>query len=87
MKINITEMSGDKNKLEGAVVVFSSKNGDGFELSPPAKEFDDNTSGALIKAANASKFKGKFGQMIEIIAPAGVSANRVLLVGVGEKEK
>ncbi|MBL4603671.1 MAG: hypothetical protein JKY84_13065, partial [Emcibacteraceae bacterium] len=87
MKINITEMSGDKSKLEGAVVVFSSKNDDGFELSPAAKEFDDNTGGALIKGANASKFKGKFGQMVEILAPSGIAANRVLLVGIGEKEK
>ncbi|MBL4602694.1 MAG: leucyl aminopeptidase, partial [Emcibacteraceae bacterium] len=76
-----------KSKLEGAVVVFSSKNDDGFELSPAAKEFDDNTGGALIKAANASKFKGKFGQMVEILVPSGIAANRVLLVGIGEKEK
>ena len=41
----------------------------------------------LKKAADTSNFKGSFGQMVEVLAPTGVAASRILLVGLGDMEK
>ncbi|MCC3859958.1 leucyl aminopeptidase [Pseudemcibacter aquimaris] len=87
MKINFTEIDKDYANIDGAVVVFSLKNDDGYEFRPPAVDLDKATDGALTKAAEATDFKGNFGQMIELIAPSGVAASRILLVGLGEMDK
>ncbi|MDG1709543.1 MAG: M17 family peptidase N-terminal domain-containing protein, partial [Emcibacteraceae bacterium] len=84
MKISIKEISKDFSNIEGALVIFSAQNDDGHEFRPPAIAIDEKTSGALTKAASATEFKGKFGQMVELLAPAGIAANRVLLVGLGK---
>lgn len=65
------------------VVVFS------FEktLSAPAKEIDEALQGALTKALEKSRFKGKVGQVLELNAPVGFEASRVLLVGLGAEDK
>lgn len=87
MKINFTEIDRDYANIEGAVVIFSLKNEDGYEFRPPAEAYDELSNGALTRAAEATDFKGNFGQMVELIAPAGAAANRVLLVGLGEMNK
>lgn len=86
MKITIKEISGDYSNIEGAVVIFAIKTDDGYEFRPPAVQVDEKTGGALSKAANSSEFKGKFGQMVELLAPSGVAASRVLLVGLGKMD-
>ncbi|MCE2951396.1 MAG: leucyl aminopeptidase [Alphaproteobacteria bacterium] len=65
------------------VVVFS------FEktLTAPAKEIDTALHGALTKALEKSRFKGKVGQTLELNAPVGFEASRVLLVGLGAEDK
>jgi len=57
------------------------------EFSPAAKALDERVGGALRRAAEASRFKGKPGQVVELLAPSGVQASRVLLVGVGRADK
>ena len=42
--------------------------------------------GALAQAAAASRFTGGKGQILDILAPAGVDAARLVLVGVGKKD-
>ena len=86
MNINIQEISGDYSNIEGAVVLFALSTEDGYEFRPPAVQLDEKSNGALSKAANASEFKGKFGQMVELLAPSGVAASRILLVGIGTME-
>jgi leucyl aminopeptidase len=39
--------------------------------------------GALARAVAAGRFNGAKGQTLELLAPQGVAASRVLLVGLG----
>lgn len=87
MKINIKEIPSEYSDIEGAVVVFSIQNEGEPEFRPPAVNLDEATGGALSKAAESSEFKGKFGEMVEVLAPSGVAASRILLVGLGEMSK
>lgn len=56
-------------------------------LSAAAKSVDAATSGALGRAIAASRFKGGAGETLEIIAPAGIDAGRVVIFGLGDKAK
>ncbi len=81
MKINITE----KNLVQpGALVVFGFVENEEAKLSETAAKIDKKTGGALSKATSLGEYKGKFGQMIEILAPNGIKASRVLIVGLGK---
>jgi leucyl aminopeptidase len=51
-------------------------------LSPEAKAVNDATGGALARAIAGGRFTGAKGQTLDLIAPAGLEAARVLLVGV-----
>jgi len=64
-----------------ALAVLAFENG---ALSAPASELDGRTSGALSRAVADSRFGGKSGQTLDIIAPSGVEAARVLLLGAGD---
>lgn len=57
------------------------------DLTQGAKDMDARVGGALTKALGASRFKGKVGEVLDVRAPAGVAATRVMLVGLGEKGK
>ena len=58
--------------------------GDG-SFTPSAAEADKASGGALKRAVAASpKFTGKPGQTIEVLAPQGLKASRVLLAGMGK---
>ncbi len=69
---------------QGAIVVGA---GEGGVLSPSATALDKATDGALTRAKSASRFAGKPGQILEILAPSGVRASRVLLAGLGAPGK
>ena len=56
----------------------------GAKLSPSAAQLDKASGGALVRAIKGSRFKGNKAQILEILAPQGVSASRILLVGVGK---
>jgi leucyl aminopeptidase len=56
---------------------------DGLAFGSAAKRLDERAKGALSRAANAAEFKGKARSSIEILAPAGVEARRVLVLGAG----
>ena len=51
-------------------------------LSPEAKAVNEATGGALARAIAGGRFTGAKGQTLDLIAPAGLDAARVLLVGV-----
>ena len=55
------------------------------EYSPAAEALDQQLSGALKRATAASRFRGQLGQIVSILAPAGVAAARVLVVGAGKQ--
>jgi leucyl aminopeptidase len=58
----------------------------GAALSDAARALDAEAGGALERAIKGSRFKGEPGQTLEIAAPAGVSAGRIILFGLGEKK-
>lgn len=76
------------SKLEmpttGAVVLLVSKD---EPFKGLAAEADKASSGALSKAREVSRFTGEFSQSLELVAPGGLSAERVLLLGLGDTEK
>lgn len=79
MKISI---SGARLPKSGALVVLVGK---GKALSATAARLDEASGGALRRAIAASRFEGDSGQWLEVLAPAGIDAGRVLLAGVGDK--
>ncbi|MBL4719690.1 MAG: leucyl aminopeptidase, partial [Alphaproteobacteria bacterium] len=83
MKITFAELSGEKSGApkSGALVVGV---GSKLALTTTAKELDDATNGVLSKTSSASRFSGKEGQSLEILAPGDLENSRVLLVGVGD---
>jgi leucyl aminopeptidase len=58
---------------------------EGPGLLPAAAKADKATGGAIGRAMPAARFKGKPGQVLEILAPAGVKASRLIVVGLGKQ--
>ncbi|MFN7173589.1 MAG: leucyl aminopeptidase [Thermaurantiacus tibetensis] len=67
-----------------ALVLFAAEGG---ALTPAAAEADRATGGQLGRAMKAAAFTGRKGAMVELLAPAGLAAERVLLLGLGEAGK
>ncbi|HZZ37410.1 MAG TPA: leucyl aminopeptidase [Caulobacteraceae bacterium] len=59
---------------------------DKAELSVAGKAVDQATSGALTRAIKASRFTGALGQTLDVLAPHGLDAGRVLIVGLGPSD-
>jgi leucyl aminopeptidase len=57
------------------------------KLSPSARALDKATRGILARALAASRFKGKKGQTLQVLAPARGGLDTILLVGLGEAKK
>src|SRR5262245_56895472 len=68
----------------GAVVVLA---GPELALGGAARSRDDRRKGALLKAARAADFTGKAKSAIEILAPSGIDAPRIVLLGTGRVAK
>ncbi|KAJ8622556.1 hypothetical protein MRB53_031085 [Persea americana] len=68
----------------GTLVVFASGS---LDFGRRTADLLGETGAALVKrAASAAKFKGKNGSALDIIAPAGLAADRLLVVGVGSED-
>ena len=67
----------------GAVAVAI---GEGRVLSAAAKELDGQTAGVISRAMATSRFDGKKGQILAIVAPAGIKASRIVLFGLGKAD-
>ncbi len=70
-----------KTVSTGAWVVGATEGG---KLLPAAAEADRATGGALTRAFAANRFTGKSGQFLEVLAPAGMTASRILVAGLGK---
>jgi leucyl aminopeptidase len=55
-------------------------------LTPEAAALDAETGGALVRAMASSRFTGKKGQFLSLLAPANLSVGRLLLAGLGTLE-
>ena len=59
----------------------------GGALGSAAQALDGQLGGAITRAIAAGRFKGELGQTLELLAPSGVDAGRVLVVGAGPLDK
>ncbi|OYX30920.1 MAG: leucyl aminopeptidase [Caulobacterales bacterium 32-69-10] len=75
---------GKAEALDGAVLAVLAY--DGAALSPAAQGADAASGGAVASAIAAGRFKGAKGHALDFLAPAGVGAARLLVVGVGPKD-
>ncbi|GIX17448.1 MAG: putative cytosol aminopeptidase [Rhodothalassiaceae bacterium] len=78
-----TRFVGTFADAEDALVVVTAGTG---PLTGAAAALDEQAGGALSRAVAASRFKGRKGERLELVAPAGLSAKRVLLLGAGDKD-
>ena len=65
----------------GTVLVLT---GEELALGPAARSIDERMKGAILKAAKAAAFTGKAKTAIEILAPAGIDAQRLVVAGTGK---
>ena len=56
---------------------------EGTSLLPTAEAVDKAMSGGLKRAMKAADFKGKAGQVLDVVAPEGVGVSRLYMVGLG----
>lgn len=61
--------------------------GEARSLSEGASRVNTLSDGQLARAMDAGRFEGKTGQIVEVMAPVGVQASRLLLVGTGAEAK
>ena len=59
---------------------------EGGALLPAAAKADKASGGALSRALKFARFKGQPGQILEVVAPAGIAVSRLLLVGLGKPD-
>ncbi|MFI4933702.1 MAG: leucyl aminopeptidase [Caulobacterales bacterium] len=81
MKIDFVA-TGEKPGPTTALAVSAFPDG---VLSPAAERVDRQLSGAIGRAIAGSRFKGAMGQTLDLIAPSGVEAARIIVVGAGKK--
>ena len=67
----------------GAIAVFAT---DGGTLGASAAKLDKLTGGAIRRAIAANRFKGGKGQSLKILAPLGVKASQILVLGLGKPD-
>lgn len=80
MKIDFVAEAGAAGVL--AILVH-----DGKQLAGAGSEHDAATGGSLTKAMGASRFTGGANSTLIVAAPAGVTADAIVLVGAGEAGK
>lgn len=87
MDIRFSTTTAAKTKAaavkSGAIVLTVT---DSLKLSAQAKAVDAQTDGAVSRALSLRDFKGKKGETLTLIAPAGVKVDAVIVLGLG-KEK
>ncbi|GGF25269.1 putative cytosol aminopeptidase [Aliidongia dinghuensis] len=78
MKISFAELGVPK---AGTVVVGV---GEDRVLSPAAAALDKESGGALARAMASSRFTGKKGQLLAVLAPANLAIDGIVLAGLGK---
>ncbi|MEQ8248453.1 MAG: leucyl aminopeptidase [Alphaproteobacteria bacterium] len=80
MKVGFTKVA---MPARGALVVPVLE---GRKLTATGAAVDQRTGGALMRAVRAGHFKGAAGQILELAAPAGLKASRIVAIGLGKPE-
>jgi leucyl aminopeptidase len=82
--MRIEFVAADRGNLPtgGALGVIAFEDG---KLSWAAEDVDKALSGGLARAIAAGRFKGSAGQNLELVAPAGLDVQRVVVAGSGKE--
>ena len=77
--------AGGKVKQVSTLIIFA---GEDLNLGKATRSLLGEDGVALVKkAAGAAKFKGKAASTLDILAPAGLTAERLLVIGVGRRRE
>ncbi|HEU5048181.1 MAG TPA: leucyl aminopeptidase [Rickettsiales bacterium] len=87
--VSFAEHTTDKEnaKVKSSFDTLVALVGDGGKLLPAAAALDKMTGGAVKTAVAAGKFTGKKGQTLSIVAPHGLSVQRLVLLGIGKEKE
>src|SRR6516165_11612997 len=66
---------------KGVVVLFCD---DALKMGAATRNLLGDAAGLIARAAEADGFTGKSGSALDIIAPAGMKASRLVVVGIGK---
>ncbi len=81
MKITFSTPSKPKSGAIATGVMAERK------LPPAGADLDKQTGGALTRAMAASRFTGKKGELLEVLAPPELPNSRIVLCGLGDPAK
>jgi leucyl aminopeptidase len=70
--------------IRGVLILFCQQ---GVKFGPAGRKALGPTGDLVQRAAAADKFTGKSGSALEIVAPAGLSVSRLVILGVGKAGK
>ncbi len=84
MKIDFAAPDACATGAKTAVAVGVHEKGD---LTTAAAAVDEATGGLVKRAMAASRFNGALGQTLDVVAPHGLDAARLVLVGAGPRDK
>src|SRR6185295_12480017 len=65
----------------GVLVVFADDN---LRFGPRTRSVLGSTTDLIARAAKADRFTGKSGSALDLVAPAGLKATRLVVVGIGK---
>lgn len=82
MKIAFVEPTSIKGAAAIVAGVYAGK-----LVGAQTAQLDSHLGGALTRAIASTKFVGNKGQMLELLAPAGLKASRILLCGLGSADE
>lgn len=80
MKINFTDISSAKSKLDSVVILTV---GEDKKLGPAASALNRQAGGAVQKAVTSGKFTGKRGQYACVTAPDSMKCDHIIIAGTG----
>ncbi|ASD27501.1 leucyl aminopeptidase [Brevundimonas diminuta] len=83
MQISFVSRAAETAAPFAQAVLARSAEGKALDYAPQARVLDGATAGAVGRAAEAGRFVGSTGQILDILAPQGVDAARLLVIGVG----
>ncbi len=66
---------------KGTAILLVTENG---KLGPRARRIDEASGGTISRAMKSQDFKGKFKSSVDIIAPAQLALERILVIGLGK---
>ncbi|MFV1967659.1 MAG: M17 family peptidase N-terminal domain-containing protein, partial [Pirellulaceae bacterium] len=81
MDINLTSEPATNIEADAVVIGWYQKE----PLTKTAAMLDDATGGVLTRLVETEEITGKHGDLTTLLAPAGVKAGQILIVGLGER--